>query len=208
MTEIILMVDWIQLPLSQAGCSYNWKDRKLKMKECRTFYELGVAGFWWLTDRTGWNQIGLKSLSTMVSRKQLAWNNLWHGTCHMRISKGWLTWQQALPLMLLMADWRRLAWLWQDGTPNSINAPMRIHVPGGSSRPFRSNESTWFPFWCKHCEDSGDLSSEAWMRAKTNWDKRDQTQILFSDVDEKIFIWNIEYTRVYTLCETTFKDVL
>ena len=105
------------------------------MKERRTFYDLGVAGFWWLTwhDRTGWNQIGLKSLSTMVSRKQLAWNNLWHGTCHMRISKGWLTWQQALPLILLMADWRRLAWLWQDGTPNSINAPMRIHVPGGSS---------------------------------------------------------------------------
>ena len=41
---------------------------------------------------------------------------------------------------------------------------------------FQSIEST---FWCKHCEDSGDLSwcSQAWVRAQTNWNSRVQTQI-------------------------------
>ena len=87
-TQIILIVDWRQLPLSLAGCSCNWNDRKLKMKERRTFYDLGVAGFWWLTwhDRTGWNQIGLKSLFTMVNRKQLAM----HGTIY---DMGHVTWE-------------------------------------------------------------------------------------------------------------------
>ena len=60
----------------------------------------------------------------------------------------------------------------KEETPNNVNASMRIHVaqvnpiflkPWKHLNPF---------FWCKHCEDSGDLSrsSEAWVRVQTNWD--------------------------------------
>ena len=125
---------------------------------------------------------------------------------------GWEVW-----LMLSMAAWKNLTWkrlpLWEAGwwwlTDIRLPDSNRMERPPVSTLQWRfiiadgsnlcqallvgwKNLKSYLP--CKHCEDSGDLSSQAWMRAKTNWEQRDQTQILYSDEYEGI--------QLYSCCRT------
>ena len=112
-----------------------------------------------------------------------------------------ITWHRSASHCEKQADdgWLTLGCL----TPTGWNAPpvstlqWRFIVADGSNLCQAllvgwKNLKSYLP--CKHCEDSGDLSGQAWMRAKTNWEQRDQTQILYSD--------EYEGSQLHSCCRT------